>query len=218
MMANRRLERVQRLMDLAVIAVVRAPKRELAVPLSEALLAGGVSAIEITTTTPDAATAIREVRAAFGPRVMVGVGTVLENVTCRAALDAGAEFVVSPILRASMIPLCHAVDVPVMMGAYTPTEAQTAYESGSDFIKIFPAEGLGPGFIRSLRAPLPHLRLVPTGGVDAGNAAEFIRAGCAALGMGSSLVSLDILQRADWPELTRRAAAVADAVHAARPR
>lgn len=214
---NKRQQRVQRLVDAAVIAVVRSPRRDLVVPLSKALVAGGVIAIEITTTTPDALNAIRDARAALGDVAMIGVGTVLENITCRAALDAGAEFVVSPIMRTSMVQGCHAAEVPIMLGAYTPTEAQLAYEGGSDFIKLFPAEGLGPQFIKALRAPLPHLRLVPTGGVDLSNAADFLAAGCAALGVGSSLVSSEILRTQDWPELTRRAEAFVAAARSVRP-
>jgi 2-dehydro-3-deoxyphosphogluconate aldolase/(4S)-4-hydroxy-2-oxoglutarate aldolase len=214
---SRRLQRAQRLMNAAVIAVVRSPRRDLVVPLAEALVAGGVVAIEITTTTPDALNAIRDARAALGDQAMIGVGTVLENITCRGALDAGAEFVVSPILRGSMVPLCHAAEVPVMLGAFTPTEAQTAYEAGADFVKIFPADSLGPTFVKALRAPLPHLRLVPTGGVDLGNVTEFLRAGCAALGVGSSLVSAELLKNQDWPELTRLASAFMAAVRTVRP-
>lgn len=214
---SKRLQRAQRLMNAAVIAVVRSPRRDLVVPLAEALVAGGVVAIEITTTTPDALNAIRDARAALGDQAMIGVGTVLENITCRGALDAGAEFVVSPILRGSMVPLCHAAEVPVMLGAFTPTEAQAAYEAGADFVKIFPADSLGPTFVKALRAPLPHLRLVPTGGVDLGNVTEFLRAGCAALGVGSSLVSAELLKNQDWPELTRLASAFMAAVRTVRP-
>ena len=214
---TKREQRIQRLTTAAVVAVVRAPRRDLVIPLSEALLAGGVTAIEVTTTTPDALNAIRDAVAAFGTRAMIGVGTVLQNITCRAALDAGAEFVVSPVLRGSMVPLCHAVDVPIMLGAYTPTECQLAYEAGADFVKLFPADTLGPGYVRALRAPLPHLRLVPTGGVDLTNAAEFLQSGCAALGAGSSLVSSEILKNQDWQELTRRAEAFMTAVRSVRP-
>lgn len=214
---SKRQQRAQRLVQCAVIAVVRSPRRDLVVPLSQALVAGGVTAIEVTTTTPDALNAIRDARAALGDKAMIGVGTVLENITCRGALDAGAEFVVSPILRGSMVPLCHAADVPVMLGAYTPTEAQLAYETGADFVKLFPADTLGPAFVKAVRAPLPHLRLVPTGGVDLSTAADFLQAGCVALGVGSSLVSAEILKNQDWPELTRRATAFMAAVRSVRP-
>jgi 2-dehydro-3-deoxyphosphogluconate aldolase/(4S)-4-hydroxy-2-oxoglutarate aldolase len=214
---SKRQNRVQRLIHAALIAVVRAPRRELVVPLSEALVAGGLTAIEITTTTPDVFNAIRDVRSALGDRAMVGVGTVLQNITCRSALDAGAEFVVSPVLRESMVPLCHAAEVPIMLGAYSPTECQVAYEAGADFVKLFPADGLGPAYVRALRAPLSHLRLVPTGGVDLGNVAEFLQAGCAALGIGSSLISGELLKNGDWAELTRRASALMEAVRSVRP-
>src|SRR4030095_4576301 len=143
-----------------IIAVVRAQKADHMLPLSEALISGGVLAIEITMTTPNALDAIRSMRSHFGTRALIGVGTVLDAKVCAAALDAGAEFVVSPILCREIVEVAHAADRPVMLGAYTPTEAQAAYESGADFVKIFPADGLGPNYIRAIHAPLPHLRLV----------------------------------------------------------
>ncbi len=144
------------------------------------------------------------------------MGTVLNTETCRDAIAAGAEFVVSPITNLEIIAAAHAVDKPVMLGAYTPTEAQTAYTAGSDFIKIFPADKLGPSYIKAIRAPLPHLRIVPTGGVDLQTAADFLKAGCAALGVGSSLVSAEILRTANWPELTRLARAFVEIARATR--
>ncbi|HZR17147.1 MAG TPA: bifunctional 4-hydroxy-2-oxoglutarate aldolase/2-dehydro-3-deoxy-phosphogluconate aldolase [Verrucomicrobiae bacterium] len=199
-----------------IVAVVRAKSAAQVRPLSDALLAGGVIAIEITMTTPNALEAIREARESFGEQAVIGVGTVLDAATCQAALAAGAEFIVTPICRTELVALAHAADRPVMLGAYTPTEAQLAYEAGADFIKIFPADTLGPGFIKSLRAPLPHLRIVPTGGVDVHNVGDFLKAGCAALGVGSSLVSSKILQESDWPALTRKAAEFVSAAHRAR--
>ena len=199
-----------------IIAVVRARSAAQVPPLAEALLAGGVLAIEVTMTTPDAIAAIRETCRAVGARGVVGVGTVLDVATCRAALEAGAEFVVSPILRPELVPICHAAGKPVMLGAYTPTEAQLAHEAGADFVKIFPADGLGAAYIKALRAPLPHLRMVPTGGVDVNTAGDFLRAGCAALGAGSALLSAEILDQSDWPELTRRARSWVAAVEQAR--
>jgi len=213
---HRRSDLIERLLNPGIIAVVRAQKPDQALPVAEALIAGGVIAVEITTTTPNAIEAIRTTKAAVGARGLIGVGTVLDEDTCRAALDAGAEFVVSPILRPQLVGLAHAAGCPVMLGAYTPTEAQLAHEAGADFIKIFPADGLGPAYIKGIRAPLPHLRIVPTGGVDLNTAADFLNAGCAALGVGSSLVSAQILRDADWPELTRRARAFVEIARQAR--
>jgi 2-dehydro-3-deoxyphosphogluconate aldolase/(4S)-4-hydroxy-2-oxoglutarate aldolase len=188
-----------------IIAVVRAQKAEQVIPLSEALIAGGVIAIEITMTTPNAIDAIRGASQKMGGGALIGVGTVLDSETCRAAIAAGAEFVVSPICRPEFVSIVRGADRPIMLGAYTPTEAQAAHEAGADFIKIFPADNLGPGYIKAIRAPLPHLRIVPTGGVDLHNVAEFLDAGCAAVGVGSSLVSTKLLQENNWAELTRRA-------------
>src|SRR6266480_148652 len=198
-------EIISLLTDPGIIAVVRAQKAEQVLPLSEALIAGGVIAIEITMTTPNAIEAIRGAKTTLGDRGLIGVGTVLDAESCRAAIEAGAEFVVSPILRPELVALCHAADRPVMLGAYTPTEAQLAHEAGADFIKIFPSDGLGPNYIRAIRAPLPHLRIIPTGIAKAEDIAEFIKAGCAGVGLGSLLVSSEILRTNDWSELTRSA-------------
>ncbi|MST00793.1 MAG: 2-dehydro-3-deoxyphosphogluconate aldolase, partial [Pedosphaera sp.] len=160
--------------------------------------------------------AIGEVKQKLGNRALIGVGTVLDVATCRAAIEAGAQFVVSPIVRPELVPACHAAGVPVMLGAYTPTEAQLAHEAGADFVKVFPADGLGPKFIRNLLAPLPHLRIVPTGGVDLNNIADFLKAGCAAVGAGGSLISAKILETDDWTELTRVAKEFVAAARRAR--
>jgi 2-dehydro-3-deoxyphosphogluconate aldolase/(4S)-4-hydroxy-2-oxoglutarate aldolase len=211
-----RQEIIAQLQDPGVIAVVRARSAEQVPPLAEALLAGGIRAIEITMTTPDAIRAIREAAVRFGKDALLGVGTVLDEDTAREAIEAGAEFVVSPITRPELVRAAHAADRPVMLGAYTPTECQMAYEAGSDFVKLFPADTLGPAYIKSLRAPLPHLKIVPTGGVELGNIAAFFKAGCAAVGAGSSLVSSALLDQADWPALTQRAREFAAAARAAR--
>jgi 2-dehydro-3-deoxyphosphogluconate aldolase / (4S)-4-hydroxy-2-oxoglutarate aldolase len=200
-----KLEIISRLTNPGVIAVVRTQKAEQVLPLTEALIAGGVIAIEITMTTPNAIEVIRVASQKIGTRGLIGVGTVLDAKTCRAAIEAGAEFVVSPIMRPEIVVAARAAGKPVMLGAYTPTEAQLAHEAGADFIKIFPADKLGPGYIKAICAPLPHLRIVPTGGVDLHNAAEFLQAGCVALGVGSSLVSAQFLRDENWPKLTHLA-------------
>jgi 2-dehydro-3-deoxyphosphogluconate aldolase/(4S)-4-hydroxy-2-oxoglutarate aldolase len=209
-------EIISLLTNPGVIAVVRALNREQVLPLSEALLAGGVIAIEITMTTPDAIGAISEASDKLAGRALIGAGTVVDATTCRAVIAAGAEFVVSPICRAEIAHIASNAQRPVMLGAYTPTEAQQAHEFGADFVKLFPADGLGPNYIKALRAPLPHLRLVPTGGVDATNLGEFFKAGCPAIGAGSSLISKEILAKNDWAQLTRKATEFVNAAKAAR--
>ncbi|HEX4644941.1 MAG TPA: bifunctional 4-hydroxy-2-oxoglutarate aldolase/2-dehydro-3-deoxy-phosphogluconate aldolase [Verrucomicrobiae bacterium] len=209
-------EIISRLLDPGIIAIVRIKAPEHVPPLIEALLAGGIVAVEITMTTPGALAAIREASQKFGARAVIGVGTVLEARTCRQAIEAGAEFIVTPITRPEIAAVAREFERPVMLGAYTPTEAQLAHEAGADFIKIFPADGLGPNYIKALRAPLPHLRLVPTGGVDLPNVADFLKAGCAALGIGSSLITAPILRDENWPELTRLARQFVEAARKAR--
>lgn len=209
-------EVMELLTEPGVIAVVRAQNPEQVLPLAEALVAGGVVAIEITMTTPNAIEVIRQASGRLGAKALLGVGTVLNGATAIAAIEAGAEFVVSPITKQEIVAASHAADRPVMLGAYTPTEAQAACELGSDFIKLFPADGLGPAYIKALRAPLPHLKIVPTGGVDLDTAASFIKAGCVALGVGSSLVSPKLLSESNWSELMNLAQAFVEIVREAR--
>jgi 2-dehydro-3-deoxyphosphogluconate aldolase/(4S)-4-hydroxy-2-oxoglutarate aldolase len=190
-----------------IIAVVRTDEPVQVPAICEALLAGGVIAHEITLTVPKALEAIRDASRRFGSQALIGAGTVLNAEACRAAIAAGAEFVVSPITKAEIAQAAQASDKQVMLGAYTPTEAQAAHEAGADFIKIFPADKLGPSYIKAIRTPLPHLKIVPTGGVDLNTAADFLKAGCAALGVGGSLLTAEILRTNNWPELTRLARA-----------
>jgi len=205
-----RSEIISLLTHPGIIAVVRTDKTEQLPLICEALIAGGVIALEITFTVPNALDAIREASHRFGSQTLVGAGTVLNATMCREAIAAGAEFVVSPIMKQEIVEAAHAADKPVVLGAYTPTEAQAAFEAGADFIKIFPADKLGPSYIKALRAPLPHLKIVPTGGVDLNTAADFLKAGCAALGVGGSLLTAEILKTNNWPELTRLARAYVD--------
>jgi 2-dehydro-3-deoxyphosphogluconate aldolase/(4S)-4-hydroxy-2-oxoglutarate aldolase len=209
-------EIIARLVDPGIIAVVRAPSADLVEPLARALVEGGVSAIEITLSTPDAVQAIHQVSASMSGHALIGVGTVLTAHECSSALEAGAQFVVSPILRPELVPLAHQADRPIMLGAYTPTEAQLAHEAGADFVKLFPADTLGPAYIKALLAPLPHLWFVPTGGIELSNVADFLKAGAAALGVGSALVSRRLLEARNWGELTRLAHAFIQATQPTR--
>jgi len=207
---------IERLLGPGVVAIIRADNSEQLIDASRALIEGGISGIEVTMTTPNALKVIADVCKVFGDKALVGVGSVLDVKTAQAALDAGAEYVVTPVLKPEVIAFCRSVDKPIFAGCYSPTEAQTAHELGTDFVKIFPADGLGPAYIRAIRGPLPHLRIVPTGGVDVNTAGDFIKAGCVAVAAGSSLVSKEILQNKDWAKLTSLAAQFIAAVAKAR--
>lgn len=197
-------------MNPGLVAVIRTQRQEDVLLVCEALLEGGITALEITLTVPNALRAIRDARDRFGSKIVLGAGTVTSAQLCREAIAGGAEFIVSPIMRPELVEVSHAAGCVVMLGAYTPTEAQAAYEAGADFIKIFPADRLGATYIKALLAPLPHLRIVPTGGVDLETAPEFLKAGCVALGVGSSLLNPELIRNADWKGLSRLAKAYVD--------
>lgn len=174
-------------------------------PLAAGLVEGGVTILEVTTTTPGWERVVPDLVARVAGDALVGVGTVLDVGTAARAVDAGAGFLVSPIARTALVEVAHAAGVPVMLGAFTPTECVRVHESGADYVKLFPADSLGPGYLKAIRAPLPELRIVPTGGVDVGNVAAFLGAGAVAVGIGSSLLTAEILDREDWPALGRLA-------------
>jgi 2-dehydro-3-deoxyphosphogluconate aldolase / (4S)-4-hydroxy-2-oxoglutarate aldolase len=207
---------IERITHPGVIAVVRARRRDQVLPLTRALIAGGITAIEITLSTPEAFAAIRETRDEIDDQALIGAGTILKPYDCGKALEAGAQFIVTPICRPEFVALAHHANKPVMIGAYTPTEAQLAHEAGADLVKIFPADGLGPNYIKAIRAPLPHLKIVPTGGVDLKTIGDFFKAGCPAVGAGSSLITREILDKEDWRQLKRNAAEFVKAANAAR--
>ena len=211
-----RPEIVRLLTEPGLIAVIRTSDRTQVLPICRALLNGGIHALEITLTVPGALDSIRESRKELGARALIGAGTVVNASSAEKAIEAGADFIVSPICKTEIIKAAHAHDLAVMIGSYTPTEAQLAFEAGADFIKLFPADKLGPGYVKSLLAPLPHLRIVPTGGVDLKTAPEFLKAGCAALGVGSSLLTPEILKGQKWNDLTELARAFVDAIKGIR--
>ena len=209
-------EIIQRLLDPGIIAIIRADSSEHLVEAAEALLAGGVNVMEITMTTPNALAVITAVTRRFGDAILMGVGSVTDPTTVVSAVAAGAEFIVTPVTKPQVIAAANELDKPIASGAFTPTECLLAHESGADFVKLFPAELGGPAYIKNLLAPLPMLRIVPTGGVTPETAAAFLQAGSAALGAGSSLVSKEILQKRDWAELKKRAARFVQAVRTAK--
>jgi 2-dehydro-3-deoxyphosphogluconate aldolase / (4S)-4-hydroxy-2-oxoglutarate aldolase len=206
-------ERVER---LGAVAVVRLHSTEAAIRVADALHAGGVTALEITVTVPDAFAVISAVARRFGDEVCVGVGTVFDVETVRGAVAAGAQYVVSPVFRPALIAESHRLGVPAMPGAITPTEMLTAHEAGADIVKIFPADTFGPGYIKSVLAPMPFLRLMPTGGVTPENVGSWLAAGAVAVGLGGSLVDASLVAKGDWDAITARARRVTEAVAEAR--
>lgn len=196
---------LERLTATGVIPVIRARSADEAAGAIAAIQAGGISVLEITMTVPGAVELIRDVaRRAAG--ALVGAGTVLDPETARACIDAGARFVVSPALNLDTVAACREAGVAVLPGALTPTEVVTAWKAGADLVKVFPANAVGgPSYIKALKAPLPQVGLVPTGGVNLQTAKDFIRAGAAALGVGADLVDLAALRRGDAATVTDRA-------------
>jgi len=199
-----------------VVAVVRLDDLSAAVALTEALIAGGVTAVEFTFTNPAAGRAIETVKAAVGERGYVGAGTVLDPETARIAILSGAEYIVTPTLKHETIELCNRYGIPTIIGAFTATEMLTAWEAGATYIKVHPASLGGPRYFKDILGPLPQLKLIPSGGVSLENAAEFIRAGAVAVALGSNLVDKATVARGDWATLTERARKLYEAVQRAR--
>ncbi len=203
-----------------VVPVVRLPDLSRAAAMAQALLDGGVKTIELTMTSPGALDALsllrREIPAFSDGAAALGMGSVLNPDMGAAAIARGAQFIVAPILDLPTLVLCVERDVPAMPGAFTPTEIQTAWTAGAAVVKVFPATKLGPGYFKDLLAPLPHLKLMPTGGVDLENCGDFIRAGAIAVGVGSALVRKEWVENGEWRALSEQARRFASSVRTAR--
>lgn len=197
------------------VAVVRTSAPDKLVEIAQALQVGGVVCFEVTMTVPNAIEGIRLVTQSLRGSVLVGAGSVTDAATAEAAIEAGARYVVSPVFKREVLDACHANDAAVMPGCFTPTEILSAHEAGADVCKVFPAGSLGPGFIKGVLAPLPYLKLMPTGGVSLDNATEWLRAGAVAVGAGSALVEEDAIQSGDWSRLTANAKRLRASVDAA---
>jgi len=182
----------------------------------DAMAAGGVRALEVTMTVPRAVEMIRELAPTLPAGFLLGAGTVTDAATARAVIDAGASFVVGPVFRPAVIAACHERDVPAMPGCFTPTEILAAHECGADIVKVFPATALGPQFIKDVRAPLPQVKLMPTGGVTLDNAGEWIRAGAVAVGVGSALLDAKAIDEGRFDVITANARRVVASVASAR--
>jgi 2-dehydro-3-deoxyphosphogluconate aldolase/(4S)-4-hydroxy-2-oxoglutarate aldolase len=211
-----KVEILNTIRETGVIAIMRAQSSEQLIAAADAIKKGGVSVIEVTMTTPGALGVIAEAKERYGTDVAFGAGSVLDPETGRAAILAGADFVVSPILNLGLIELCNRYGVATMPGCYSPTEVITGWEAGADLIKLFPASFGGPALVKAILAPLPQVQIVPVGGVNLDTAADFISRGAVALGVGSSLVSQKLLDSGDLEELTRRAGAYIEEVRKGR--
>ena len=184
----------QRLLDGGIVAILRAPSSEILVDVAKALYEGGIDVIEVTFTVPRVLEIISDCRRELGDKILLGAGTVLDPESARAALLAGAEFLVTPTVNRDVITLCNRYDKIVMSGAFTPTEVLTAWETGADVVKVFPADVGGPGYLQALHGPLPQIPLMPTGGVNLNTLRDFVKAGACAVGLGSALIEKQSLQ------------------------
>ncbi|HKN84817.1 MAG TPA: bifunctional 4-hydroxy-2-oxoglutarate aldolase/2-dehydro-3-deoxy-phosphogluconate aldolase [Pyrinomonadaceae bacterium] len=210
-------EVVRQIRETGVIPVVRANSAAEAMRAIDAIREGGIAILEITMTVPSAVNVIEEVSARYGSEALVGAGTVLDPETAKACISAGARFVVSPSLDLETIAFCRAQEVVVMPGALTPTEVVQAWTAGADFVKVFPAGAVGgASYIKALKAPLPQIELVPTGGVSLKTAADFIRAGAAAVGVGADLVDVKAIREGQASLITERAKQFVEIVRQAR--
>ncbi len=210
-------EVIKQITEIGVIPVVRATTGDEAMRAIDAICEGGISALEITMTVPGAVALIAQVASRYGKEALVGAGTVLDAETARACVASGAQFVVSPSLNTDTIEYCRSQDVVVIPGALTPTEVVQAWQAGADFVKVFPAGSVGGArYIKALKAPLPQIELIPTGGVSLTTAGDFIRAGAAALGVGTDLVDIKAIREGNPKLITERAKQFLEIVREAR--
>lgn len=209
-------ETLERILDVGIVAVVRSDSSATLVKVVQSLVEGGVTAAEITFTVPDAIDVIRQVRKEAGGDVVIGAGTVLDTETARAAILAGAEYIVAPVVNLDVIRLCRRYDKLVMPGAFTPTEVLSAWEAGADIVKVFPADIGGPAHLKALKGPLPHVRLMPTGGVNLSTIDSFFKAGACCVGVGGSLVDSKAIAANNYELIRNAAAQYVQAVRSAR--
>jgi 2-dehydro-3-deoxyphosphogluconate aldolase/(4S)-4-hydroxy-2-oxoglutarate aldolase len=207
---------LQRVLDLGIVAILRANSGEQLVHVARALLEGGIDVIEVTFTVPRALEIIAEVKQVLGSKILLGAGTVLDPETARAALLAGAEFLVSPTVNVDVIRICQRYSKLVMPGAFTPTEILTCWEAGADVVKVFPADVGGPAYLKAVAGPLPQIRLLPTGGVDLTTIGPFLKAGACAVGLGSQLVEKKAVETGDFARIRSLAEQYGAAVRTAR--
>ena len=199
-----------------IVAVIRIKEPSRLRGVVDALSEGGLTALEVTMTVPGAVELIADLAPKMPEGFLLGAGTVTDADTARRVIDAGAKFVVSPVFRRSVIEACHEQGIPVMPGCLSPTEILDAWDAGADVVKVFPATALGPGYIKDIRGPLPHVKLMPTGGVTLDNAGDWIRAGAVAVGLGSALLDAKAIDEGRFDVITANARRVVASVAAVR--
>ncbi|MCJ7667046.1 MAG: bifunctional 4-hydroxy-2-oxoglutarate aldolase/2-dehydro-3-deoxy-phosphogluconate aldolase [Anaerolineae bacterium] len=209
-------EQVRLIEESGIVAIVRFDRSEQLIQVAKAIKAGGVAIIEFTMTTPNALGIIEESAREFGDKVLLGAGTVLDAETARAAILAGAEFIVGPTLDPGVIEVCRRYSKVVIPGAFSPTEILTAWQWGADFVKVFPATLGGPSYLKAIREPLPQVKLIPVGGVSLENVADFIKAGAVAVAVGGNLVKKRAIAEGNFAELTETARQFVAAIRGAR--
>ena len=203
-------ETLQKLVENGVFAVIRMADSKKLMKVIEAVSKGGVKNIEITMTVPNAVEIIRELAKANSGDSIIGAGTVLTKEDAKAVIEAGAQFVVSPIMNPEVIATCKELDIPCMPGCYTPTEVIAGWKAGGDIIKVFPATTLGPRYFKDLLAPFPYLKLMPTGGVSITNVHEWVNAGALTVAIGGDLLDKKAIADENWDALTERAKTLTD--------
>lgn len=208
-----RTEIVDRIIQNGVVAVIRMKDAAKLIKVAEAIYKGGINGIEITMTVPGAIKIIEEASKTIGKEMNVGVGSVLNAEVAQSAINAGATYVVSPIFKKEIIEAAHRNNVPAFPGAFTPTEIQIAYEAGADIVKVFPADVVGMAFFKGILAPMPHLKLMPTGGVTLTNAGDWLKAGACAVGIGSALLDKKAIENEEYGALTENAKIVMNSIN-----
>ena len=211
-----REEIVDKITELKAVAVIRMEDPSKLIRVAEAIHNGGVKAIEITMTVPNAIETIALASKEIGNKVLIGVGSILTPEMALKAIDAGAQYVVSPIFKSEIIKTSHDNNIPAMPGTFTPTEAQMAYEAGADIIKLFPADVLGMNFIKGIKAPMPHLKVMPTGGVSLTNAGDWLNAGACAVGVGSALLDKQAIHYENYSVLTENAKLIMKSINSVK--
>jgi 2-dehydro-3-deoxyphosphogluconate aldolase / (4S)-4-hydroxy-2-oxoglutarate aldolase len=215
-MSQGRADVVRAIESCGVVAVIRMREPGKLRAVVDALVEGGVRALEVTMTVPGAIDLIGQLAPVLPRGFVLGAGTILDAETARLAILAGAQFIVGPVFRPEVISMCHRHDIAAMPGCFTPTEILSAWEAGADVVKVFPATALGPGFLKDVRGPLPQVKLMPTGGVSLDNAGDWIAAGAVAVGVGTALLDAAAIATGDYPRITTNAKRIVATVAAAR--